>query len=160
MGAPKKTDREHFETKFRVTPGCWLWERGLSKDGYGQFRAHGKSWLAHRFSFAVYVGPILEGMYVCHRCDNRKCVNPDHLWLGTTQDNTADRCAKNRSARNFGQPGNIQPGVENGNALLDDNAVRSIRTDGRLQREIAISYGVSASTISLIKSRKLWRHVE
>lgn len=155
----KLPDKEHFESKFRVTPGCWVWERGVSKDGYGQFRARGQSWRAHRFSYALYVGPIPHGLFVCHRCDNPRCVNPDHLWLGTTQDNTADKCAKGRTARNYGQDGNPQVGVTNGNAKLNDDQVRVIRSDTRTQKEIAADFDISASTVSLIKSGKHWRHV-
>lgn len=66
------------------------------RDGYGRIRVDGKSWLAHRFSWVLANGPIPEGMYVCHRCDNPPCINPEHLFLGTQTDNMRDMAAKGR----------------------------------------------------------------
>jgi len=90
----------------RVIPepnsGCWLWEGATLFNGYGVIGRPGKhngNVLTHRASWEVHVGSIPEGMYVLHRCDNRRCVLPDHLFLGTQADNLADMVSKGRSCR-------------------------------------------------------------
>lgn len=87
-----------FESKFiPVTEsGCWLWLRGINAKGYGQFgRKHGSD-QAHRVAWELYRGQIPDGMNVCHSCDVRCCVNPDHLFLGTQKDNMQDCMKKGR----------------------------------------------------------------
>lgn len=129
--------------------GCWVWTGGTTPDGYGNFRVNGVYHRAHRFSYAVHIGPIPDGMYVCHTCDNPACVNPAHLWLGTNDDNMADMARKGRAQTRTGE--------ESHWAKLTEDDVRAIRADRTSsQREIAARYGVHRSLISMIRSRKRW----
>jgi hypothetical protein len=95
------TDKERFMAKVvkdTYDPQCWLWRAGKFSNGYGAFR-HGGTRYAHRASWLLFRGPITDGMAVLHSCDNRACVNPDHLWIGTYQDNLSDMARKGRAHR-------------------------------------------------------------
>jgi len=76
--------------------GCWEWTAGKNAGGYGRITFKGKVTLAHRLSYQTFCGPIPDGVYVCHHCDNPSCINPDHLWLGTNSDNILDCSKKGR----------------------------------------------------------------
>ena len=140
---------------------CILWTGGRFYNGYGQFRLGKKKIKAHRFSFVIHKGPIPEGMLVCHRCDNPICVNPDHLWLGTSKQNSEDRDKKGR----MGDCGacckkttGMFKGVKNPAAKItqaDADSIRKKYTTGKYTyRKLAkIFYLSSASIANVIKER-------
>jgi hypothetical protein len=131
--------------------GCWLWLGATSRGGYGAAKRNQKQWAAHRLMWTLQRGPIPEGLNVLHRCDTPLCVNPDHLFLGTNADNTADMRQKGR--------GRSAPGEAQGGAKLTADQVRAIRADPRPGVAVARGYGITPSSVTLIKQRKNWRHV-
>lgn len=136
---------------------CWLWIASLyKKTNYGQFRQE----RAHRVVYRLTYGTIPEGLFVCHHCDNPSCVNPEHLFLGTAQDNMDDKMKKGRK----GDSGTKTPpiGEKNNKAKLTEKQVLRIRKDledGDTIKYLANKYGVHKTTISYIKNRKTWRHI-
>jgi len=76
--------------------GCWIWTRCTSRQGYGQITICRKTIPASRVSYELFVGPIPDGMFVCHSCDTPPCVNPAHLWIGSPKDNVSDMIKKGR----------------------------------------------------------------
>ena len=127
--------------------GCWIWLDGLFSGGYGCISFMGKPVAAHRASYELYCGPIPDKMLIRHGCDNRACVNPDHLKIGTVQDNSDDMVARGRSAH----------GHKNGRAKITDTQVISILTDDRPVKNIAREYGISRHQVWRIKSGR--RHI-
>jgi hypothetical protein len=156
-----KTLIEKMAERYRVDPttGCWVWTFSLRLNGYGQIKSGGKNLYPHRVSYEIHVGPIPDGLCVCHRCDNRACINPDHFFLGTKAENNADRNAKSRTAKGLAAIGDREPqtGARNPNAKLTDRQVSEIRdASGVTHRELSKKYGVGANHIGKIRRGENW----
>lgn len=150
----KEHIRNLYEENVIKKPGCWDWKNKSSKHGYivmaiastKRLRAHRVSWMLHR-------GDIPKGMFVCHSCDNKRCTNPDHLFLGSSDDNVNDMIQKKRNP--FGS--------KHGCAKLNENQVKEIKkllTLGLSTMKIGKMFNVYHSTIQKIKQNLLWKNVE
>jgi hypothetical protein len=148
--------KERFDEKWVLCnhTGCWAWTAGKDKDGYGEFWAGkelGKEHDigAHRASWLIHKGKISEDMQVLHTCDNPSCVNPEHLFLGTNAKNMKDKVSKGRQPK----------GADYNRSSLIDSDIPMIRKSAMTARELALIYGVTASTIDHIRTRRKWKHV-
>ena len=112
--------------------GCWLWAGWTHKQGYGSIKIAGKFKLAHRLSYAAAYGPFPQWMDVCHKCDVAGCVNPEHLFLGTHQDNMIDRAKKGKC--NFSR--------------LTQKQIEKIISDPRPSHIVAEEYGITATAVT------------
>jgi len=126
--------------------GCWLWLQSLGSHGYGNAYWGGQATVAHRLSYSAFVGPIPAGLLVQHSCDNRWCVSPDHLALGTDATNATDKTQKGRAA-----------------FKLTPDAVREIRrrvAAGEYQHVVAKDFGVHQANVWRVVHRLIWGHVQ
>jgi len=158
-----------FDAKVKNAPsGCIEWTAATNPGGYGLFgeKRSGK-WkliLAHRFAWECVNGAIPDGLFVLHHCDNRRCVNPSHLFVGTRQDNTDDMLSKNRQARGDAVHPNgvLNKGSNNGMAVLSDSQIVEIRqllADGVVQQQIAKRFRIDQSSVSRISTGARWAHL-
>lgn len=158
----KITTEQRFWAKVQKTDSCWMWVGAKGRKGYGVFgKGDGSKNLfrAHRYSYELHIGPIPEGLFVCHHCDNPACVNPEHLFTGTVQDNADDRIRKGRKGGGGSGP---RPGENHPSAILTEIKVieiRKKREDGIRLMPLAKEYGVTKAQISHICTRKSWKHI-
>lgn len=163
---------QRFWSKVRKTQNCWEWTAATSS-GYGRIgvgKASEGYVYAHRFSWELHNGNINDSsMCVLHRCDNRTCVNPDHLFLGTKSDNSQDMASKGRAASGDKHWLRLHPeaapkGSKNGQAILTEKIVYDIKNNykknNKTQKQLAQEYGVSYPTIRAIINNQRWRHVK
>ena len=147
--------RERFLKKVYKTKDCWNWMGYKQPNGYGQINIGviNRMRLAHRVAYELFIGPIPKGMQVCHKCDNKACVNPNHLFLGTQADNIADKVAKGRQVR----------GERHGQAKLTWAKVREIRKLYQPYSHefggtaLGRRYGVDPKTILDTINEKCWK---
>lgn len=135
-----------------INTPCWEWQGHIHKNGYGRLTNKRVTGYAHRFIWQAFNGEIPAGMDVCHHCDNRKCVNPDHLFLGSRKDNMQDAKIKGR----------LQRGVDRYNSVLTEDVVRRARTmraSGTPVKSIASHFNVAPQTIGKAILGQTWRHI-
>lgn len=132
--------------------GCWNWNGVINTDGYGMACYQGEQVRAHRLSLLNHLG--LEGseLLALHHCDNRRCINPDHLYLGTNQDNSNDMVNRDRA--------NPLRGEDSALSKITEEQAASILIDTRPHQKIAEDHSVSKSTVSSIKTGRRWKHIQ
>lgn len=168
---PKKTIvtdaliKELFEAKVskKTDSGCWEWTGYVARNGYGVHRfSDSFKQYAHRYAYRLHSGqPIPKDLCVCHTCDNRKCVNPAHLFLGTQKENLEDMIKKNRHC--YGEArSRLVRGAHNGRALLTEEGVKEIlrlKAEGLSCTEIAQIFNMARSSIKYVVAGTTWKHV-
>lgn len=138
------------------TTGCWEWQKHRNNYGYGKLTVSGRGVYAHRLSYELCNGSIPQGMDLMHKCDNPRCINPDHLSVGTRSQNMKDCSTRGRAKI----PTSKSYGESNGASKLREVDIRSIRRlldKGCTQREIAERFGISQSQVSHIKLGRAWK---
>jgi hypothetical protein len=145
-----ETLEERFLKHVVKTDTCWIWKGCISVHGYGLLGYKMRRKFAHRIAYELFNGPIENGLYVCHSCDNTKCVNPAHLFLGDQKVNMADCASKGRIAR----------GSRSGTAKLTDEQVLEIHEIFKREKithlKLGERFGVSRSAIGAILNGKRW----
>lgn len=128
-----------------IANGCWEWQRAILKTGYGAFRKDNRQWRAHRYSHTITNGPIPAGMDVMHSCDNRKCVNPAHLSIGSRIQNMRDAARKGRMPK----------GEAHVRAKLTYKDAARIRLlcETMMQKDVAAIFGVHKTTVCAVINR-------
>lgn len=151
---PQGSPEDRFWRFVNKAGDCWEWQGFVNKKGYGRFQARrGESWQAHRYSYVLHKGEVPDGMMIMHSCDNRKCVNPDHLSPGTALENTADMLKKGRGkwTHKHGEDSNL--------SILKEADVRIIRNSKERGIDLAKRFGVSPTAICDIRRGRSWKHV-
>ena len=155
MNAVGTSERFWEKVDVRGEDKCWLWLASRFSSGYGQFGFDGRPQNAHRVAWQLIYGTISSGLYVLHKCDNKPCVNPAHLFLGTPADNTRDMLNKGRNPKFAGQRGEDNYNVK----LTEGDVLRIVglaREGQLLRREIAERYNISQRQVYYILSGKWW----
>lgn len=138
----------------RTAVECWLWQGGF-RNGYGRLSYRNQGVSMHRFSYELAHGPVPDGLFVLHRCGNKACVNPAHLYAGTPSDNNRDTVEHGHC--------NPRRGERSKSAKLTEDGIRDIRArfaSGVPARVLATEYGMSTSGLYSVISRKNWAHVQ
>lgn len=149
-----------FWSLVRKGEGCWEWQGHVTPSGYGSYVMHRRAYPAHRLAYQYAVEPIPDGLMICHHCDNRKCVRPDHLYAGTHLENMRDMAVRGRAPRVPAEK--HARGVQHGMAKLNDEKVYEARlryVAGEMITELAKVYGVVAFAMRLALLGVTWAHV-
>lgn len=140
---------------------CWNWKQCTQSNGYGRIRVEGKTHYVHRYVYQLLHGPIPKRRDICHECDNRKCCNPAHLFMGTRLANMRDATSKGRISRGVMHSLATTSAARSRRStkltLEDARRIRMLRAQGQTTAALASQFGVDPSNIRLIVSGKAWK---
>ena len=165
MGRPKLTLEQSFKDKYQIDDkyGCWNWTGYKNTDGYGIIQKGNKLHRAHRVSYQIHKGEIKQGLFVCHKCDNPSCVNPEHLFAGTPKENTQDAVQKGRINSEQRRKAALKYNVRGEKHCcakltnLDVMLIKAFLGEDIQQKKIAFAFGVNKSTICDIHKGRTWK---
>jgi hypothetical protein len=150
----KESVMQRFIKSIDKTNSCWNWKLFIDNDGYGRMKIGRRSPGAHRVSYLLFKGEIPKGFHVCHICDNRQCVNPDHLFIGTPKENICDQIMKNRFRIARGESQWCSKFTNKD--ILD---IRKLHKNGKNGNQIAKIYKVERRVIYDILKGITWKHI-
>lgn len=142
---------ESFWKRVEKTNICWEWDGYILPNGYGNHKVHGVNAYAHRYSWEIHFGPIPKNLCVCHKCDNRKCVNPNHLFLGTQKVNMMDMRMKGRAAKNKPHTTKLTE-----QQVMD---LKRLYSQGVDKNVLSQKYGIKRCTVTNIIAGRIWKQV-
>lgn len=155
MAPPKRPIAERLLEKRAIVGDCWEWTGSYTRDGYGVMNKGRRQFRVHRVAFEEFNGESADGAFVCHQCDNPKCFNPKHLFLGTPKDNNLDMKIKGRIVNVCGE--------DHKHAKLMAAQVTEIRQrrieNGETLNSIAADFGITFQTVSDIARGRRWKHM-
>lgn len=157
----KDINRFWSKVKIKKFNQCWEWQGSLNPNstrGYGNFKVRSRNIKPHRFSYTLANGQILKNMCICHSCDNRACVNPLHLFIGTKADNNKDRHLKGRTSH---KSRNV--GSKHGLSKLTENQAKEIKQrckNGETQRLLEREFGLKRGSVWSIANNLSWKHIK
>lgn len=150
-----ETEQRFWQRVIKDPNGCWNWAGSTITAGYGSFSIDGKTYSAHRVAYALANGGVPDGAYVCHRCDNKLCCRPDHLYAGSHRSNMLDKKIRGRNVR--------LTGTDNGMTKISDGVARRIfllyKSRRMSQQKIAKLFGLKRSMVADIVNRRTHKHV-
>lgn len=153
----KSNTLEDFWNLVNKTDSCWLFTGSKYSNGYGRFQYNGKRESTHRLSYRISKGKIPKGLFVCHTCDIRDCVNPDHLFLGTCKDNLQDMSKKGRAYNGD------KKGIKNGRAKVTEEIVLKMRKEYKLgnisYKKLGKKYGLGETCATYAVKGITWKHL-
>jgi hypothetical protein len=157
----KSIDRFKKLIMINENSDCHEWTGSIQSNGYGRFNVFGRSMYAHRFSALMKIGILRSGMDVCHKCDNRKCVNPDHLFIGTRKDNMRDAVSKGRHAS--GEKLSVSKRGDKSHlsklTAAEVLEIRSMKLKGVKTKELSEKFNISSDNIRRIIRKDTWRYI-
>jgi hypothetical protein len=147
----KETPTEYILSRILISEnGCWEWQKSKT-NGYGRLIRDDKPWSAHAYSYSNFIGPIPSGKQINHKCHNRGCANPEHLYAGTQKENVRDM---NEAGRR-----NQVRGSKDGNSKINEEIAKQIFSHDGIARVIAKKFNISISLVYAIKKKKIWLHI-